>query len=49
MGMLVGAHSHEGGTRAQRQVLGFIHLLIFGGKCFTVLFRPNVHGVSPVT
>jgi hypothetical protein len=36
--MLVGAYSHEGGTHAQRQVLGFIYLLIFGGKYFILVF-----------
>jgi hypothetical protein len=38
VGMLVGAYSHEGGTRAQRQVLGFVYLLIFDGKCFILGF-----------
>jgi hypothetical protein len=36
--MLVGAHSYEGGTRAQHQVLGFVYLLIFGGNCFILVF-----------
>jgi hypothetical protein len=32
--MLVGAHSHEGGTGAQRQVLGIIYLLMVENVLF---------------